>query len=80
MPCQPPRMTLKQQTHDLVDDLPDDSPPLAEVREALRMNHAGGAGAGVDEAPGALFEMRMRPLRAPGITTISNELTFFYGK
>ena len=33
-------MTLKQQIHDLVDDLPDDSPLLAEVREALRMNHA----------------------------------------
>ena len=33
-------MTLKQQIHDLVDDLPDDSPLLAEVRETLRMNHA----------------------------------------
>ena len=35
-------MTLKQQIHDLVDDLPDDSTLLAEVREALRMNHAVG--------------------------------------
>lgn len=33
-------MTLKQQVHDLVDELPDDSPLLAEVRETLRMNHA----------------------------------------
>ena len=33
-------MTLKQQIHDLVDDLPDDSPLLTEVRETLRMNHA----------------------------------------
>jgi len=33
-------MTLKQQVHDLVDELPDDSPLLVEVRETLRMNHA----------------------------------------
>ncbi|MEI9898632.1 MAG: hypothetical protein WDN28_33440 [Chthoniobacter sp.] len=33
-------MTLKQQIHDLVDGLPDDSPLLVEVREALRMNRA----------------------------------------
>jgi hypothetical protein len=33
-------MTLKQQIHDLVDELPDNSPMLVEVREALRMNHA----------------------------------------
>jgi hypothetical protein len=33
-------MTLKQQIHNLVDDLPDNSPLLTEVREALRMNHA----------------------------------------
>ena len=33
-------MTLKQQVHELVDELPDDSPLLAEVRETLRMNHA----------------------------------------
>lgn len=33
-------MTLKQQIHELVDGLPDDSPLLAEVRETLRMNHA----------------------------------------
>jgi hypothetical protein len=33
-------MTLKQQVHDLVDELPDDSPLLVEVREALRMNQA----------------------------------------
>jgi hypothetical protein len=33
-------MTLKQQIHDLVDELPDDSPLLIEVREALRMNQA----------------------------------------
>ena len=33
-------MTLKQQIHDLVEDLPDDSPLLVEVRETLRMNHA----------------------------------------
>jgi hypothetical protein len=33
-------MTLKQQIHDLVDELPDNSPVLVEVREALRMNHA----------------------------------------
>ena len=33
-------MTLKQQIHDLVDDLPDESPLLTEGRETLRMNHA----------------------------------------
>lgn len=33
-------MALKQQIHDLVDELPDDSPLLVEVRETLRMNHA----------------------------------------
>ena len=33
-------MSLKQQIHVLVDDLPDDSPLLVEVRETLRMNHA----------------------------------------
>jgi hypothetical protein len=33
-------MTIKQQIHDLVDELPDNSPVLVEVREALRMNHA----------------------------------------
>jgi hypothetical protein len=33
-------MTLKQQIHDLVNELPDDSPLLLEVREALRMNSA----------------------------------------
>ena len=33
-------MTLKQQVHDLVEDLPDDSPLLVEVRETLRMNRA----------------------------------------
>ena len=33
-------MTLKQQIHDLVEGLPDDSPLLIEVRETLRMNRA----------------------------------------
>ena len=33
-------MTLKQQIHDLVDELPENSPLLVEVREALRMNRA----------------------------------------
>jgi hypothetical protein len=33
-------MTLKQQIHDLVDELPEDSPLLVEVRETLRMNRA----------------------------------------
>ena len=33
-------MTLKQQIHDLVDELPDDSPLLIDVRETLRMNRA----------------------------------------
>ena len=33
-------MTLKQQVHELVEDLPDDSPLLAEVRETLRLNQA----------------------------------------
>lgn len=33
-------MTLKQQIHDLLDELPDDSPLLIEFRETLRMNHA----------------------------------------
>jgi hypothetical protein len=39
-PCYAGDMTLKQQIHDLVDELPDNSPVLVEVREALRMNHA----------------------------------------
>jgi len=39
-------MTLKQQIHDLVDELPDNSPVLVEVREALRMNHAIGEAMG----------------------------------
>ncbi len=33
-------MSLKQQVHALVDELPDNSPLLIEVRETLRMNHA----------------------------------------
>lgn len=33
-------MTLKQQIHALVEELPEDSPLLADVRETLRMNHA----------------------------------------
>jgi hypothetical protein len=33
-------VTLKQQIHDLVDELPDGSPLLAEARETLQMNHA----------------------------------------
>ena len=33
-------MSLKQQIHALVDELPEDSPLLVEVRETLRMNHA----------------------------------------
>lgn len=33
-------MTLKQQIHNLVDELPDNSPLLTEVRETLRMNQA----------------------------------------
>ena len=33
-------MTLKQQIHDLVEELPDSSPLLVEVRETLRMNRA----------------------------------------
>lgn len=37
-------MTLKQQIHELVDDLPNDSPLLAEVRETLRMSQAIGEG------------------------------------
>lgn len=31
-------MTLKQEIHDLVEGLPDDSPLLVDVRETLRMN------------------------------------------
>jgi hypothetical protein len=33
-------VTLKQHIHELVDELPDNSPLLVEVRETLRMNHA----------------------------------------
>jgi hypothetical protein len=33
-------VTLKQQIHDLVDELPEDSPLLIEVRETLRLNRA----------------------------------------
>jgi len=33
-------VSLKQQIHALVDELPDDSPLLVEVREMLRMSHA----------------------------------------
>lgn len=32
-------MTLKKQTHALGDELPDDSPLLADVNELLRLNH-----------------------------------------
>ena len=34
------RISIKQQIHAFVDELPDDSPLLVEVRETLRMNHA----------------------------------------
>ena len=33
-------MTLKQQIHTLVEELPEDSPVLSEVNETLRMNRA----------------------------------------
>jgi hypothetical protein len=33
-------MTLKQEVHNLVEELPDNSPLLVEVRETLRMNCA----------------------------------------
>ena len=36
----PPSVTLKQHIHQLVDELPNDSPLLLEVRDTLRMNHA----------------------------------------
>ena len=39
-------MSLKQQIHALVDELPDDSPLLVEVRETLRMNKAIGEAMG----------------------------------
>ena len=35
-----PIVTLKQHVHELVDELPDDSPILAEVNETLRPNQA----------------------------------------
>src|SRR5437879_2505774 len=38
--CYRAQMTLKQQVHNLVEELSDDSPLLVEVREALRMNRA----------------------------------------
>jgi hypothetical protein len=33
-------VTLKEQIHSLVDELPDDSPWLAEMEETLRLNRA----------------------------------------
>jgi hypothetical protein len=33
-------MTLKEQVHALIDELPDDSPTLEEVRENLRLDQA----------------------------------------
>ena len=33
-------VTLKQHIHELIDELPEDSPILVEVRETLRLNHA----------------------------------------
>ena len=33
-------MTLKQHIHELVEQLPDDSPVLLEVDETLRLNRA----------------------------------------
>lgn len=33
-------MTLKQHIHELVEELPDDSPILLEVNETLRLNRA----------------------------------------
>jgi len=35
-----PIVTLKQHIHELVDELPDNSPILAEVNETLRPNQA----------------------------------------
>lgn len=33
-------MTLKQEVHELVDELPDDSISLREIRESLRLSKA----------------------------------------
>ncbi len=33
-------MTLKQQVHALIDELPDDSASLREIRESLRLQKA----------------------------------------
>jgi hypothetical protein len=33
-------MTIKQQVHDLVDELPDDSPLLLQMHETLPINRA----------------------------------------
>ena len=40
MVLQDSKVTLKQHIHQLVDELPDDSPVLAEVNETLRLNQA----------------------------------------
>ena len=32
-------MSLRQQVHHLIDELPADSPLLAEIREIMRRNH-----------------------------------------
>lgn len=45
-------MTLKDEIHHLVNDLPEDSVVLLEFREALRMNRA------IDEAMADLREGR----------------------
>lgn len=75
--------SLKQQIHDLVDELPDDSPLLVEVRETLRMNHAiGEAMEDVRERPhirlggihgesaGAMAAQRLRVKEADGIVEV----------
>lgn len=48
-------VTLKQQIHGLVEELPDDSPVLAEMEETLRMNRAL-AEAAEDVRAGRIYE------------------------
>ncbi|MBC8244924.1 MAG: hypothetical protein H8E20_11065 [Verrucomicrobia bacterium] len=48
-------MTLKQRVYQLVDELPEDSPLLAEVAETLRLNQ--GIGEALDDVrEGRTFE------------------------
>ena len=64
--CYARRMTLKQQIYELVEELPDDSPLLAEVRETLRMKHAIGEAMEDVHVEGCIFSTKEFTAKAAG--------------